>query len=368
MKLASAIAFCAVAALISGAAYSQAFPNKAVRIVVAYPPGGTTDITARVLAKALNAKWGNPVIVENRPCIGMIGAEAVVKSAPDGYTLLVGYTPEVSLNKLFFRNMSYDPDRDLLPITLLTSSPLVLAVHPSVGVKSVGELIALAKSNPGSVNYASPGIGGQQHLAGESLALATKTKLMHVPYKGTGPATTDLLGGQVQMMFASIAPLLPHLRAGKLVPVGIADTRRSPLLPDVLRSSSPGSPGFEFVNWLGLFAPAGTSMAVAEQLNRDVIVVMRQDDTKHAPAQGLDVALASLKEFADFIKEEMAKYSRITREANVKIEQQERMPHHEPRRRAKWPVWKTTGANVATGCGTNRPCGSRMECCGWPAP
>ncbi|MCX7143931.1 MAG: tripartite tricarboxylate transporter substrate binding protein [Proteobacteria bacterium] len=323
MKLASAIAICAMTALTSGAAYSQTFPGKAVRLVVAYPPGGATDITARVLAKALNAKWGQPVIVENRPgASGMIGAEAVVKSAPDGYTLLVGYTPEVSLNKLFFRNMSYDPDRDLLPITLLTSSPLVLAVHPSVGAKSVGELIALAKSNPGSVNYASPGIGGQQHLAGESLALATKTKLMHVPYKGTGPATTDLLGGQVQMMFASIAPLLPHLRAGKLIPVGIADTRRSPLLPDVPTFIESGVARFEFVNWFGLFAPAGTSSIVAEQLNRDVIAVMRQDITKNAlEAQGLDVRTGTPKEFADFIREEMAKYGHITREANVKIEQ-----------------------------------------------
>lgn len=323
MKLASAIAICVMGALISGAAYSQAFPNKTVRIVVAYPPGGATDITARVLAKALNAKWGQPVIVENRPgASGMIGAEAVVKSAPDGYTLLVGYTPEVSLNKLFFRSMSYDPERDLLPITLLTSSPLVLAVHPSVRVKSVAELIALAKSNPGHINYASPGIGGQQHLAGESLALATTTKLVHVPYKGTGPATSDLLGGQVQMMFASIAPLLPHLRAGKLIPIGIADTRRSPLLPDVPTFIESGVARFEFVNWFGLFAPAATSSTVAEQLNRDVITVMRQEDTRHAlEAQGLDVRTGTPKEFADFIREEMAKYSNITREANVKIEQ-----------------------------------------------
>lgn len=311
-----------MAALTSNAAFSQAFPNKPVRIVVAYPPGGATDITARVLAKALNIRWGQPVIVENRPgASGMIGAEAVVRSAPDGYTLLVGYTPEVGLNKLIFRNMSYDPDRDLLPITLLTSSPLVLAVHPSVAVKSVGDLIALAKSKPGAVNYASPGIGGQQHLAGEYLALATGTKFTHVPYKGTGPAMTDLLGGQVQMMFASIAPLLPHLRAGKLVAVGIADARRSPLLPDVATFSESGIARFEFVNWFGLLAPAGTPSILVEQLNRDVVAAMRQEDTKQVlEAQGLDVRTGTPKEFADFIREEMAKYGRIVREANVKIE------------------------------------------------
>lgn len=322
MKLIRAVAIFAVAALASGTAISQSFPNKPVRFVVAYPPGGATDITARILGRALDKRWGQSVIVDNRPgASGMIGAEVVVRSAPDGYTLLVGYTPEVSLNKLIFRKMNYDPERDLLPITLLTSSPLVLAVHPSVAVKSVRDLIALAKSSPGTVNYASPGIGGQQHLASEYLALATGARFTHVPYKGTGQAMTDLLGGQVQMMFASIAPLLPHLRAGKLVPLGIADVKRSSLLPEVPTFSESGIERFEFVNWFGLFAPAGTRPALIEQLNRDVVAAMRQEDTKQAlAAQGLDVRPGTAKEFADFIQEEMAKYGRIAREANVRIE------------------------------------------------
>jgi tripartite-type tricarboxylate transporter receptor subunit TctC len=322
MKLIRAVAIFAVAALASGTAVSQSFPNKPVRFVVAYPPGGATDITARILGRALDKRWGQPVIVDNRPgASGMIGAELVVRSAPDGYTLLVGYTPEVSLNKLIFRKMNYDPERDLIPITLLTSSPLVLAVHPSVVVKSVRDLIALAKSSPGTVNYASPGIGGQQHLASEYLALATGAKFTHVPYKGTGQAMTDLLGGQVHMMFASIAPLLPHLRAGKLVPLGIADVKRSSLLPEVPTFSESGIERFEFVNWFGLFAPAGTPPALIEQLNRDVVAAMRQEDTKQAlAAQGLDLRPGTAKEFADFIQEEMAKYGRIAREANVRIE------------------------------------------------
>lgn len=322
MKLIRAVAIFAAAALASGTAISQSFPNKPVRFVVAYPPGGATDITARILGRALDKRWGQSVIVDNRPgASGMIGAEVVVRSAPDGYTLLVGYTPEVSLNKLIFRKMSYDPERDLLPITLLTSSPLVLAVHPSVAVKSVRDLIALAKSSPGTVNYASPGIGGQQHLASEYLALATGAKFTHVPYKGTGQAMTDLLGGQVQMMFASIAPLLPHLRAGKLVPLGIADVKRSSLLPEVPTFSESGIERFEFVNWFGLFAPAGTRPALIEQLNRDVVAAMRQEDTKQAlAAQGLDVRPGTAKKFADFVQEEMAKYGRIAREANVTIE------------------------------------------------
>lgn len=322
MKLIRAVAIFAVAALASGTAISQSFPNKPVRFVVAYPPGGATDITARILGRALDKRWGQSVIVDNRPgASGMIGAEVVVRSAPDGYTLLVGYTPEVSLNKLIFRKMNYDPERDLLPITLLTSSPLVLAVHPSVAVKSVRDLIALAKSSPGTVNYATPGIGGQQHLASEYLALATGAKFTHVPYKGTGQAMTDLLGGQVQMMFASIAPLLPHLRAGKLVPLGIADVKRSSLLPEVPTFSESGIERFEFVNWFGLFAPAGTRPALIEQLNRDVVAAMRQEDTKQAlAAQGLDVRPGTAKEFADFIQQEMAKYGRIAREANVRIE------------------------------------------------
>lgn len=322
MKLICAVAIFAVAASASGTAISQSFPNKPVRFVVAYPPGGATDITARILGRALDKRWGQPVIVDNRPgASGMIGAEAVVRSSPDGYTLLVGYTPEVSLNKLIFRKMNYDPERDLLPITLLTSSPLVLAVHPSVAVKSVRDLIALAKSRPGTVNYATPGIGGQQHLASEYLALATGAKFTHVPYKGTGQAMADLLGGQVQMMFAAIAPLLPHLRAGKLVPLGIADVKRSSLLPEVPTFSESGIERFEFVNWFGLFAPAGTPLALMEQLNRDVVATMRQEDTKQAlAAQGLDVRPGTAKEFADFIQEEMAKYGRIAREAKVRIE------------------------------------------------
>ena len=322
MKLIRTVAIFTVAALASGTAISQSFPNKPVRFVVAYPPGGATDITARILGRALDKRWGQPVIVDNRPgASGMIGAELVVRSAPDGYTLLVGYTPEVSLNKLIFRKMNYDPERDLLPITLLTSSPLVLAVHPSVAVKSVRDLIALAKSIPGTVNYASPGIGGQQHLASEYLALATGAKFTHVPYKGTGQAMTDLLGGQVHMMFASIAPLLPHLRAGKLVPLGIADVKRSSLLPEVPTFSESGIERFEFVNWFGLFAPGGAPSVLIEQLNRDVVAAMRQEDTKQAlAAQGLDVRPGTAKEFAGFIQEEMAKYGRIAREANVRIE------------------------------------------------
>ena len=322
MKLIRVVAIFAVAALASGTAASQSFPNKALRFVVAYSPGGATDITARILGRALDKRWGQPVIVDNRPgASGMIGAELVVRSAPDGYTLLVGYTPEVSLNKLIFRKMNYDPERDLLPITLLTSSPLVLAVHPSVAVKSVRDLIALAKSIPGTVNYASPGIGGQQHLASEYLALATGAKFTHVPYKGTGQAMTDLLGGQVHMMFASIAPLLPHLRAGKLVPLGIADVKRSSLLPEVPTFSESGIERFEFVNWFGLFAPGGAPSVLIEQLNRDVVAAMRQEDTKQAlAAQGLDVRPGPAKEFAGFIQEEMAKYGRIAREANVRIE------------------------------------------------
>lgn len=312
----------ALAAFACGSAFSQSFPSKPVRLIVAYPPGGATDISARTLGRALEKRWGKPVIVENRAgASGMIGAEAVVRSAPDGHTLLVGYTPEVGLNKLIFRNMSYDPERDLLPIALLTSSPLLLAVHPSVGVKSVADLIALAKSRPGTVNYASPGIGGQQHLAGENLALVTGTKFTHVPYKGTAPAMTDLLGGQVQMMFASIAPLLPHLRAGKLIAVGIADVKRSPLLPELATFGESGIERFEFVNWFGLLAPAGTAPALIEQLNRDVVAAMRQDETRQAlEAQGLDVRSGTAKEFADFMREEMVKYGRITREANIKIE------------------------------------------------
>lgn len=315
-------ALCVIAAFASSPAFSQSFPNKPVHLVVAYAPGGATDITARVIGRALATMWGQSVIVENRPgASGMVGAEMVVRSIPDGYTLLVGYAPEVGLNKLLFARMSYDPERDLLPITLLTASPLVLAVHPSIGAKTIGELVALAKSKPGTVNCATPGLGGQQHLACESLGMIAGVGFTSVPYKGTGPAMVDLLGGQVQMMFASIAPLLPHLRAGKLVPIAIADDKRSPLLPEVPTFAEAGFDRFEFVNWFGLLAPAGTPSAVIDKLNHDVAAALRQEDVKQVlEAQGLDTRPGTPKEFSDFVRAEMSKYGRIVREANIKAE------------------------------------------------
>jgi tripartite-type tricarboxylate transporter receptor subunit TctC len=308
--------------MVSGGAFAQSYPEKAVQLVVAYPPGGSTDITARILGKALNEKWGRPVIVENRAgASGMIGAQSVVRSPADGYTLLVGYTAEVALNKLLFKDMSYDPDRDLVPVTLLTATPLVLAAHPSVPARSVKELVALAQAKPGSINYASPGIGGQQHLAGEYLAMVTGVKFTHVPYKGTGPAVKDLLGGQVEIMFAAIAPTLPQLRAGKLVALAVTMDRRSPLLPDVPTFQEAGLPGMAFENWFGLFCPRGTPATVIEHLNRDVAAVMRQEGVASAlAAQGLEVRVGSPAEFAAFIREETAKYARIVTDARVKVE------------------------------------------------
>lgn len=295
-----------------------AYPDKSVKLIVGYAPGGSTDIVARLLANALSEKWKQSVVVENKAgASGMIGTEQVVRSAPDGYTLLLGYTPEVSINKLVFKDMRYDPITDLTPLNLIASAPLVLAAGPSTSIKSMEELVAL-KGKVAQLTYGSPGVGGQQHMAGEVLRKLTDMPLVHVPYRGTALAVTDLVGGQIDLFFATTPPLLGNIQAGKLRPLLVAGDKREALLPDVPTAVELGMPQLQLTNWFGLFGPKGMPENVAEKISTDVAAVLKdQAFQKSLQEKGLTPTPLAPKEFEQFIKSEMTKYAAIVKETGI---------------------------------------------------
>ena len=308
-------------AAISVSAFA-AYPEKQVTLLVGYAPGGATDIIARTLATNLSSKWGQTVVVENKSgASGMLAAEQVVRAKPDGYTLLLGYTPEVSLNKLVFKKMRYDPIADLTPIVLAAEAPLVLVAGPKLSVGTMQELLA-QKNSRQPLTYGSPGTGGQQHLAGEMLARSTGLALTHVPYKGTALAINDLLGGHIDLFFGTAPPLLPHIRAGKLRPIAVAGNAREKLLPDVPTVVELGIPRLQLTNWFGLFAPKGVPEAVLDQITNDVAQALADAKVvKTLEEQGLSIKALRGAAFREFIDSEMKKYQAIVTETGVSVEQ-----------------------------------------------
>lgn len=306
------------AALCMAPAAHAAYPEKPVKLVVAYAPGGSTDIVARLLANALGEKWGQSIVVENKAgASGMIGTEQVVRSAPDGYTLQLAYTPEVSINKLVFKDMRYDPATDLTPLNLIASAPLVLAAGPSVGVKSMDKLLS-DKAAHAHLTYGSPGVGGQQHMAGELLKNLTGLPLTHVPYRGTSLAVTDLVGGQIDLFFATTPPLLGNIQAGKLHPLLVAGDKREALLPDVPTAVELGMPRLQLTNWFGLFAPKGLSQDLARKISADVGAIMQDPRfRKELESKGLTPTPMDPAKFAAFISDEMTKYAQIVKETGI---------------------------------------------------
>lgn len=294
------------------------YPDRPVKLLVGYAPGGSTDIVARLLAKELSSKWRQTVVVENKPgASGMIAAEQVVRSAPDGYTLLLGYTPEVSINKLVFKNMHYDPVKDLSALDLVASAPLVLVSGPKLGIKNLAELLAL-KGSKEHITYGSPGVGGQQHMAGAMLARLTDIPMTHVPYRGTSLAVSDLLGGQIDLFFATTPPLLQHIRAGKLHAILVASSKREKLLPDVPTAVELGLPRLQLTNWFGVFGPRNLPVPVADKISADVIAVLgNQGFIKSLEVQGLTPTPLQGKAFTDFISSEMKKYEQIVTETGI---------------------------------------------------
>ncbi|HTS86245.1 MAG TPA: tripartite tricarboxylate transporter substrate binding protein [Usitatibacter sp.] len=301
-------------------ATAHAFPDKAVRIIVPFPPGGATDVVARSLGQRLSALWKQPVVIENKAGAGgNIGADAVAKAEPDGYTLLLASPAEVAINPFLYKSMTFDPEKDLVPVSKAATAPLVLVVHPSVPAKTLPELIAWLKSRKDGTPYASSGTGGPQHLAGESFRVMTGTNLIHVPYKGGAPAITDLLGGQVSMFFAGLPPALPHIKAGKLRAIAVTTTQPSALIPGVPTVDSV-VPGFDFENWQGVFAPRGTPDAIVQQIARDMATVSDAALAEQLARQGAAPAPSSPAEFAAFVQKERRKYSELVKMSGAKVD------------------------------------------------
>jgi tripartite-type tricarboxylate transporter receptor subunit TctC len=304
------------------AAGAQTYPSKPVRIINPFAPGGATDIIARHMAQKLTDAWGQPVIVENRPgASGAIGVQAVARSAPDGYTLLIATQTTHAANPALYQNLPYDAAKDFAPLTLAGSTPLALVVHPSVGVTSVGQLLERAREKPGSLLYASGGNGTSQHLTAELMKSLSKTFLVHIPYKGAGPAMTDLLGGQVHLMFDNLPTALPHVKSGRLRALAVSTAERSPLAPELPTMAESGLAGFDISTWFAFFAPAGTPADVVERISKDMRQALSTPDTRERlTAIGVDIRASTPDELARFHRVELDKWAKIIKESGAKLD------------------------------------------------
>jgi tripartite-type tricarboxylate transporter receptor subunit TctC len=298
---------------------AQGYPSKPMRVIVPYAPGGATDLIARLVGQKLTERLGQPVIVENRPGAGgVIGAEAGAKAPADGHTVLLAVPAEMVVLP-HLQKMPYRVDRDFAPVSLAAVTPLILVVHPALPVKTVQNLIALARSRPGQLTYASAGTGGVQHLAGELLKISAKIDLVHVPYKGAGPVIPDLLGGHVPMFFSGMPPAMPHVRAGKLRALAVTTAKRSPTVPEVPTMQESGMPGFDISNWFAYFVPAGTPPEVIAKLNAEVNRALRLQDVREKLANvGAEVVGTSPQELQKFVQAESEKYARVIKASGAK--------------------------------------------------
>ncbi|MBA3504909.1 MAG: tripartite tricarboxylate transporter substrate binding protein [Betaproteobacteria bacterium] len=319
--IATAVALAALSATPFAGAQAT-YPTKPIRIVVPFPAGGTTDILARAVAQRLSETLGQPAVVDNRPGAGgNIGAELVAKAPADGHTLLMGTVGTHAINASLYSKMPYDHVRDFAPIILVAGVPNVLVVHPSVPVGSVKELIAYAKANPGKLNFASSGSGTSIHLAGELFKTMAGVQMAHVPYKGSAPAVTDLLGGQVQLMFDNLPSALPHIKAGKLKALAVTSATRAAALPDVPTIAESGLAGFDATSWFGLLAPAGTPQPIIARLNNEVAKWLASAEAKEKMAGlGANTAGHSTDEFVRHIAAETSKWAKVVKESGAKVD------------------------------------------------
>ena len=309
-----------VLAAFCGAAAAQNYPAKTVRMVVGYPPGGPTDVLARIVSQKLTQTWGQQVIVDNRPgASGMIGAEFTARAAPDGYTLLmvpVTYAVTPSL----FAKMTYDVEKDLSPVAQVAAAPFILVVHPTLPVKTVKDLIALDRRSPGQINFASASTGGMPHLAGELFNSMTGTKLVHIPYKGAAPATTDLLSGQVTLMFNNMLSAMPQVKAGRLRAVAVTSSKRSAAAPE-LPTIAETVPGYEASGWYGAFAPAATSKELIGRLNAEINRIMKMPDvTQRLARDGVEAVGTTPEQFGAYLKQEVAKWGKVVKASGAKAD------------------------------------------------
>ena len=312
----------ALATLGSSSAFAQAYPAKPIRLIVTFPPGGSTDIVARIVALKLGDRLGQQVVVENRGGAGgTIGTEVVAKATPDGYTLGVASTSTHAVAPSVYTKLGYDPVKDFAPISLVAVSPYLLVVHPDVQVKSLQEFVAYVKARPGKLNYASAGTGSTTHLAMEMLKSAGGIYIVHIPYNGNGPAGTAVIAGQVEALFGSLPAVLPHAKSGRVRPIAVGTPKRSPSLPDVPTVAESGFPGFDASLWLAIMAPAGTPPAVVERLHKEIVAVIGSPDAADALGKaGAEPLTSTPAELASMVKDGVGKYATIVKQAGVKAE------------------------------------------------
>ena len=310
-----------LASLFASATFAQdAYPNRPVRIIVPFPAGGVADALPRIVGEKLTAKWGQPVVIENKVgAAGNIGMGEGARAAPDGYTLVLAPTGNLTVNPTLFPNLPFDTRRDFTPITLLAESPNVLVVNPSVPAKNFHDFVEYAKANPGKLNFSSPGEGSGAHLAGELLNQEAGIQTVHIPYKGLAPAVNDLVGGQVQYMFAGISTVIQQIKAGKLVALAIASPKRNAQLPDVPTVAESGLPGFDVTSWYGIVVRTGTPQAIIDKVNRDMVEALRMPDVKAKLADlGLEPVGDTPAQFAAVIDAETKKWVAIVEKAHIK--------------------------------------------------
>ena len=314
-------ALAALLAAASCAAWSQAYPSKPVKLIVTYPPAGGADTMARLIAAKLSESLGQAFVVENRPgASGQIGAEAVARSAPDGYTLMLDAS-SYSVNPSLYPKLPYDPSKAFAPISLLALFPNMLVVTPSFQASSVKELVAMAKAKPGAISYASSGNGSAQHLAAELFKQQAGIDIMHVPYKGGGPAMTDVMAGQVPVFFANMASGLGHVKGGKLRALAMTGSKRSPNMPDLATMAESGVPGYEVYEWNAVFAPAGTPAAIVAQLHEHIARALALKDVRERiDALGGEIVASNPRDTEVFLAAQMAKWAKVVKQGNIKVE------------------------------------------------
>lgn len=299
-----------------------AFPSKPMRMIVPYPPGGSADILARAIGQRAGEGLGQPFVIDNRPGAGTaIGAEALAKSAADGYTVMMGTVSSHAINPTLSRKLPFDPVKDFTPIALVASIPFAMIVHPSVPARSVKEFIAFAKAKPGQLNYSSAGYGTSNHLAGELLKSMAAIDIVHVPYKGSAPALNDLIAGQVSLMFDLVLTAAPHIKSGAVRALAVTGVQRSGVLPDLPTVAQSGLPGYEVSAWFGIFAPADLPQPIVRRLNGEFVKAMQHPDLKHRLAsQGADPLTSTPEEFAAFQRTEIDKWAKVVKASGIKVE------------------------------------------------
>jgi tripartite-type tricarboxylate transporter receptor subunit TctC len=319
MKGASAFALLAVLCAAPATLQAQAWPSRPVTLVVPFPPGGGTDTGARIVAQKLGAKWGQTVVVDNKGgAAGAIGADFAAKSKPDGYTILMGNIGTQAINPSLYKKLPYDADKSFVPISLVAELPLVMMVNPAVPAKTVKEFIALAKSQPGQLSYSTSGAGGSMHLAAEMFKSESGTFILHVPYRGGGPAISDLIAGHVQLSFATALEASGHVKSGRLRALAVTGATRVAALPDVPTLSESGLPGFNSISWIGLLAPAGTPKDIVDKIAADLREVLASDEVNQKLVDlGAVPAPNSPAQFATLIATDRKRYERIIRERSI---------------------------------------------------